>query len=97
MRVACVEGQVDAAVVSFALKQPHEYPPVASHKGFFSMVNAAFAGKRKMLRNSLQHLFSPQEVMAALSILGLPATVRGDEEMMTDSVGEWPPYGFNKF
>lgn len=69
---------MDAAVVSFTLKPPHEYPSVASHKGFFSMVNAAFAGKRKMLRNSLHHLFSPQEVMDALSILGLPSTVRGE-------------------
>lgn len=34
--VSCV--QVDAAVVSFKLKPPSEYPQVSSSKSFFSMV-----------------------------------------------------------
>lgn len=38
-------------------------------------VNSAFNGKRKMLRKSLQHICSSPETEAALSEIGLPATV----------------------
>jgi 16S rRNA A1518/A1519 N6-dimethyltransferase RsmA/KsgA/DIM1 with predicted DNA glycosylase/AP lyase activity len=69
------QPRVDAGVVSFALKRTSEYPPVASPKAFFTLVNSAFTRKRKMLRNSLQHLHSSESVQSALSSVGLPETV----------------------
>ncbi|AQK60749.1 Ribosomal RNA small subunit methyltransferase chloroplastic [Zea mays] len=67
--------KVDGAVISFKLKNAEEYPPVSSPKSFFSMVNSAFMGKRKMLRKSLQHICSSSEIEAALDNIGLPVTV----------------------
>ncbi|XP_077248603.1 ribosomal RNA adenine dimethylase family protein isoform X2 [Tasmannia lanceolata] len=60
------QPNVDAAIVTFKLKQAAEYPQVSSTKSFFSMVNSAFNGKRKMLRRSLQHVCTPLEVEKAL-------------------------------
>ncbi|KAG9133181.1 hypothetical protein Leryth_026183 [Lithospermum erythrorhizon] len=80
------QPKVDAAVVSFKLKQTLDYPPVSSSKSFFSMVNSAFNGKRKMLRKSLQHLCSSPEVEAALVRIGLLATSRPEELTLDDFV-----------
>ncbi|KAE8778704.1 Ribosomal RNA small subunit methyltransferase A [Hordeum vulgare] len=52
------ESTVDGGVIRFKIKDDGEYPPVSSNKSFFSMVNSAFNGKRKMRRKSLQHLYS---------------------------------------
>lgn len=71
--------KVNAAVVSFTVKRPLEHPKVSSHKAFFSMVDSAFAGKRKMLRNSLQPIFQPWQVVEALEAIGLPLTARPEE------------------
>ncbi|XP_058222988.1 ribosomal RNA small subunit methyltransferase, chloroplastic isoform X2 [Rhododendron vialii] len=73
------QPNVDAAVVTFRLKQTADYPPVSSTKSFFSMVNSAFNGKRKMLRRSLQHICTSPEIEAALENVGLPATSRPEE------------------
>lgn len=80
------QPKVDGGVISFKLKNAGEYPPVGSNKSFFSMVNSAFNGKRKMLRKSLQHLCSSAEIEAALSNIGLPATARPSDLMMDDFV-----------
>ncbi|KAK9910605.1 hypothetical protein M0R45_034561 [Rubus argutus] len=77
------QPNVDAAVVKFKLKQPSCYPPVSSTKSFFSMVNSAFNGKRKMLRRSLQHRCTPLEIENALETVGRPTTSR-PEELTTD-------------
>ncbi|CAA7391853.1 unnamed protein product [Spirodela intermedia] len=77
---------VDGAVVMFKLKRPTDYPEVASVKDFFSMVNSAFNGKRKMLRKSLQHLRTPSEIEEALSDAGLPVTARPEELSLEDFV-----------
>ncbi|OVA16100.1 Ribosomal RNA adenine methylase transferase [Macleaya cordata] len=73
------QPNVDAAVVTFKLKEAADYPPVASTKSFFSMVNSAFNGKRKMLRRSLQHICPSLEIEKALECLGLPETSRPGE------------------
>ncbi|XP_073154717.1 ribosomal RNA small subunit methyltransferase, chloroplastic isoform X2 [Henckelia pumila] len=78
--------QVDAAVISFKLKQSEDYPHVSSIRSFFSMVNSAFNGKRKMLRKSLQHICSPPDIEAALCNAGLPATSRPEELTLEDFV-----------
>ncbi|KAK8461864.1 hypothetical protein SEVIR_1G106100v4 [Setaria viridis] len=78
--------KVDGAVISFKLKKAEEYPPVGSAKSFFSMVNSAFNGKRKMLRKSLQHLCSSSEIEAALHNLGLPVTARPSDLTLDDFV-----------
>ncbi|CAM9002612.1 unnamed protein product [Rhodiola kirilowii] len=80
------QPNVDAAVVKFKLKRASECPSVSSTKSFFSLVNSAFNGKRKMLRRSLQHLCSSLEVEEALSSAGLPTTSRPEELTMDDFV-----------
>ncbi|XP_068634529.1 ribosomal RNA small subunit methyltransferase, chloroplastic isoform X1 [Aristolochia californica] len=80
------QPNVDGAVVKFKLKQSMDYPPVASPKSFFSMVNSAFNGKRKMLRKSLQHICTPHEIESALQNLGLPITSRPAELTLDDFV-----------
>ncbi|XP_047947704.1 ribosomal RNA small subunit methyltransferase, chloroplastic-like [Salvia hispanica] len=73
------QPKVDAAVVAFKLKKPADYPNVSSLKSFFSMVNSAFNGKRKMLRKSLHHICPSTDIEAALSALNLPPTSRPEE------------------
>ncbi|XP_058104762.1 ribosomal RNA small subunit methyltransferase, chloroplastic isoform X2 [Magnolia sinica] len=80
------QPNVDAAVVTFKLKQAANYPPVASAKSFFSMVNSAFNGKRKMLRRSLQHTCTSLEIEKALENAGLPVTSRPGELTLDDFV-----------
>ncbi|GAV92002.1 RrnaAD domain-containing protein [Cephalotus follicularis] len=80
------QPNVDAAVVTFKLKQAAHYPPVSSTQAFFSMVNSAFNGKRKMLRRSLQHICTPLEIEKALGNVGLPATSRPGELTLNDFV-----------
>ncbi|XVF33415.1 hypothetical protein REPUB_Repub17cG0166800 [Reevesia pubescens] len=80
------QPNVDAAVVTFKLKQAPDYPSVASTKSFFSMVNSAFNGKRKMLRRSLQHICPSSEIERALGDAGLPTTSRPEELTLEDFV-----------
>ncbi|KAL0425936.1 UNVERIFIED_CONTAM: Ribosomal RNA small subunit methyltransferase, chloroplastic [Sesamum radiatum] len=80
------QPKVDAAVVAFKLKQTVDYPRVSSIKSFFSMVNSAFNGKRKMLRKSLQHICPSPEIEAALCAAGLPPTARPEELTLEDFV-----------
>ncbi|CAA2966802.1 ribosomal RNA small subunit methyltransferase, chloroplastic [Olea europaea subsp. europaea] len=80
------QPKVDAAVVAFKLKQITDYPQVSTIKSFFSMVNSAFNGKRKMLRKSLQHICSSPEIEAALCSVGLPPTARPEELTLEDFV-----------
>lgn len=80
------QPKVDAAVVVFRLKQAIDYPQVSSPKSFFSMVNSAFNGKRKMLRKTLQHITSSLEIEEALVNIGLAATSRPEELTLEDFV-----------
>lgn len=80
------QPNVDAAVVTFKLKQAADYPRVSSTKSFFSMVNSAFNGKRKMLRKSLQHICTAIEIEEALGSIGLLATSRPEELTLDDFV-----------
>ncbi|XP_074273059.1 ribosomal RNA small subunit methyltransferase, chloroplastic-like [Silene latifolia] len=80
------QPNVDGAVVTFKLKQPSNYPPVSSSKSFFALVNSAFNGKRKMLRNTLQHICTSSEIEEALTAVGLPATARPEELTLDDFV-----------
>ncbi|XP_042039051.1 ribosomal RNA small subunit methyltransferase, chloroplastic-like [Salvia splendens] len=80
------QPKVDAAVVAFKLKQPADYPHVSSLKSFFSMVNSAFNGKRKMLRKSLHHICPSPDIEAALCALNLPPTSRPEELTLDDFV-----------
>ncbi|TKY65508.1 Ribosomal RNA small subunit methyltransferase [Spatholobus suberectus] len=80
------QPNVDAAVVSFKLKLPSEYPQVSSTKSFFSLVNSAFNEKRKMLRKSLQHICTSLEIEEALTSIGLLATSRPEELTLDDFV-----------
>ncbi|KAI7748618.1 hypothetical protein M8C21_012418 [Ambrosia artemisiifolia] len=80
------QPKVDAAVVVFRLKQAAGYPQVSSIKSFFSMVNSAFNGKRKMLRKTLQHIKPSSEIEEALVNVGLAATSRPEELTLEDFV-----------
>ncbi|CAL5397928.1 unnamed protein product [Camellia sinensis] len=80
------QPNVDAAVVTFRLKQAADYPQVSSIKSFFSMVNSAFNSKRKMLRSTLQHICTSLEIEVALRNVGLPSTSRPEELTLDDFV-----------
>ncbi|KAM7260828.1 hypothetical protein ACFE04_026303 [Oxalis oulophora] len=80
------QPNVDAAIVTFKLKQATNYPPVSSAKSFFSMVNSAFNGKRKMLRRSLQHICTSAEIEEALESVGCSPTCRPEELTLDDFV-----------
>ncbi|CAK8542294.1 unnamed protein product [Lathyrus sativus] len=80
------QPNVDAAVVKFKLKQPSKYPQVSSSKSFFAVVNSAFNEKRKMIRNSLQHISTSVEIEEALESIGLLSTSRPEELTMDDFV-----------
>ncbi|KAK4379349.1 hypothetical protein RND71_001211 [Anisodus tanguticus] len=80
------QPKVDAAVASFRLKQPVDYPPVSSAKSFFSVVNCAFNGKHKMLLKTLRHICSSLEIEKALVSAGLPSTSRPEELALDDFV-----------
>eukprot|EP00250_Pteridium_aquilinum_P017542 c23682_g1_i1 orf=155-1234(+) len=87
---------VDAAIVSFDIKQALEYPPVSSTKSFFTLVNLAFGGKRKMLRNSLQHQYSSIEVRDALKSIDLLETARPHELTLDQFVALYNSLDVNK-
>ncbi|KAH6779825.1 Ribosomal RNA adenine dimethylase family protein [Perilla frutescens var. hirtella] len=80
------QPKVDAAIVAFKLKQSADYPHVSSIKSFFSMVNSAFNGKRKMLRKSLQHICPSPDIEAALTAVNLLPTSRPEELTLEDFV-----------
>nr|GEV29918.1 ribosomal RNA small subunit methyltransferase, chloroplastic [Tanacetum cinerariifolium] len=80
------QPKVDAAVVVFRLKQAVDYPKVSSTRSFFSMINSAFNGKRKMLRKTLQHIAPSLEIEEALVNFGLAATSRPEELTLEDFV-----------
>ncbi|RWW61569.1 hypothetical protein BHE74_00031370, partial [Ensete ventricosum] len=80
------QPNVDAAIIRFRLKRSAEYPSVASPKSFFSMVNSAFNGKRKMLRKSLQHMCPSAEIESALMTIGQTVTARPEELTLNDFV-----------
>ncbi|KAG8391752.1 hypothetical protein BUALT_Bualt01G0219700 [Buddleja alternifolia] len=80
------QPKVDAAIAAFKVKKPTDYPRVSSIKSFFSMVNSAFNGKRKMLRKSLQHICPSSDIEAALSNAGLLPTSRPEELTLEDFV-----------
>lgn len=66
---------VNGMVVDFALHLPEDR--VVSDAGsFLSLVRQAFSMKRKMLRNSLQPLYSLPQITQALTVAGLSAQVR---------------------
>ncbi|XP_038682129.1 ribosomal RNA small subunit methyltransferase, chloroplastic isoform X2 [Tripterygium wilfordii] len=80
------QPNVDAAVVTFKLKPTADYPPVSCTRSFFSMVNSAFNGKRKMLRKSLQHICASPEIEKALENIGCAPTSRPEELTLDDFV-----------
>lgn len=49
-------------------------------------VNSAFQNKRKMLRTSLQHLYSSAQVQEALGSVGLAPTARPEELSLQEFV-----------
>jgi 16S rRNA A1518/A1519 N6-dimethyltransferase RsmA/KsgA/DIM1 with predicted DNA glycosylase/AP lyase activity len=58
---------VDGALVTFKLRPSAKWPALPSHKAFHNFVAQAFSGRRKMLRNSLQPLYSPQQVCVVVT------------------------------
>lgn len=67
---------VDSALVHFELLAEPERPQVSSPTQFWTLVKSAFSQRRKTLRNSLKSLYDAEAVVAALTSLGLPHTVR---------------------
>lgn len=61
---------VDGALVTFRLLPPSARPAVPSEKGFLALVGKAFLERRKMMRNSVQPLYTTQQVWALYCCVG---------------------------
>lgn len=70
---------VDGALVTFKLRPPGKRPPVPDERAFVSLVSKAFSERRKMLRNTLQPLYSPREVEQALEGVGARIDARAQD------------------
>lgn len=76
---------VDSALVSL-VRRP-EPPSGASREAVFTVVDAAFAQRRKMLRSALSGLFgSSAQASAALDRAGIDPTLRGETLGVADFV-----------
>ncbi|GAQ81154.1 PFC1 PALEFACE 1 [Klebsormidium nitens] len=79
------QPKCDSAVVVMGMRRPDEWPEVTSAKAFFSLVNVAFGGRRKMLRNSLQaSQHDPAAISEALEELGLDVKARPEQLSLSD-------------
>ena len=70
---------VDGALVTFRLRGPGERQEVPSERGFNALVAKAFSERRKMMRNSMQPLYSSADVGAALAAVGLREDARAQD------------------
>jgi 16S rRNA (adenine1518-N6/adenine1519-N6)-dimethyltransferase len=75
--------RVDSAVIRLDRRAPHERPAPHERAAMFFVVEAAFAERRKTIRNSMRSHFSqqgrdPVQVDALLAAANIPATVRGE-------------------
>ncbi|WIA09306.1 hypothetical protein OEZ85_008713 [Tetradesmus obliquus] len=70
---------VDGALVTFKLLPPSKRVQVAGERGFISLINKAFSERRKMMRNTLQPLYTPQQVEAALQKAGVRPDARAQD------------------
>lgn len=68
--------KVDSAVIRFDLISP---PKEAKEEAFFKMTRTAFGQRRKMMKSSLSPLYSPDLIIEALELIGMPATTRPEE------------------
>lgn len=68
--------KVHSAVVSLKL---HEPPAVSDERAFFAMTRTAFGQRRKMLRASLNGLYSAEQVTAALIAMKQNPLARPEE------------------
>lgn len=78
--------KVNGAVVDFALRPPQSRPAVPAEKQFLQLLRKAFSQRRKVMRNSLQPLYDPVQVSAALSALGLNPDARAQDLTLEDFV-----------
>lgn len=70
---------VDGALVTFKLLPPSKRVQVSGERGFISLINKAFSERRKMMRNTLQPLYTPQQVEAALQKAGVRPDARAQD------------------
>lgn len=89
---------IDSAVIKLSR---HEKPPVQvkDEKLMFEIIRAAFNQRRKTLVNSLNNAdglkISKENVLAALEVMGLPVTIRGEAltlaqfAQLADFVKKW--------
>jgi 16S rRNA (adenine1518-N6/adenine1519-N6)-dimethyltransferase len=74
------EPNVDSVLVRIERRDP----PTGSREATFALVDAAFGQRRKMLRGALHAFASAPQIEAALTTLGLPPQVRGEELTVQD-------------
>ena len=77
---------VDGALVTFSLLPTEKRPRVTSERSFMSFVAKAFSERRKMIRNSVQPIYSQEEVEGALKASGLRVDSRAQDLTVEDFV-----------
>ncbi|KAI8477068.1 MAG: S-adenosyl-L-methionine-dependent methyltransferase [Monoraphidium minutum] len=70
---------VDGALVTFRLAPPDRRAAVPSERGFHALVAKAFSERRKMMRNSMQPMYTSQQVEAALEEVKVRKDARAQE------------------
>ncbi|KAG1671012.1 hypothetical protein FOA52_014256 [Chlamydomonas sp. UWO 241] len=78
---------VDGALVTFKLLPKSKRAPVGSERGFLALVGKAFLERRKMMRNSVDPMYTPAQVEAALRVCGLRTDARAQDLSLADFVG----------
>lgn len=67
--------KIDSAVLRITMRKKYPDETVDSAE---QVIKAAFSMRRKTLVNNLRNLYPKEKILAALSALGLPETVRGE-------------------
>jgi len=75
--------QVNSAVLKLKPKSKFSLPS-ALENSFFKLVKVGFASRRKMLKNNLINVYTPQKVEAALKQTGLKGQMRAQELTVSD-------------
>lgn len=75
------EPDVDSAIVHLKLKEP---PFHENQESFFKLTRTAFEQRRKMLRSSLKHLYTPQIICESLEQIGQNPLARPEDLSLQD-------------
>jgi 16S rRNA (adenine1518-N6/adenine1519-N6)-dimethyltransferase len=75
---------VDSAVLSIFDIHADAFPSKAAEEGFFSILHAGFAHKRKLLLRNLEEVATPERIRSAFASATLPEKARSEDLSLSD-------------